>query len=148
MKIVPVMLLAILSAACDTIPRDQDGALERIRSEGTFRVGLVSSGAAPARADRLQALLARTAAAAGAVPQITPGASEPLLLQLEEGELDLVLGEFDQHSPWVRRVHLIAPLAQETRAGAAIETTAALRNGENAWTMLVEREARAVTGGQ
>ncbi|HEY0115190.1 MAG TPA: hypothetical protein VGB54_05675 [Allosphingosinicella sp.] len=140
------MLLAIpLLVGCGSIPRDQEGTLDRIRGEGVVRVGLVSSASPPAHADRLRALVERSAAAAGGRPLILEEASEPLLLMLEAGEVDLVVGEFDRSSPWYSRVHLLPPLARETRGESEVEATGAARNGENGWIMLLEREAQALS---
>ena len=139
-----VLLLPLL-AGCGDVPRDQQGTLERIRSEGVVRVGMVASAAPSPHADRLRTLVARSAAAAGGRPLILEEASEPLLLMLEAGEVDLVVGEFDRSSPWSTRVHLLPPLAAETRGESQVETTAAARNGENGWIMLLEREAHALS---
>lgn len=142
-----ILVAMLCLAACGQFPRDQAGTLERIRAEGVVRVGMV--GGLPAEgAERLRTLVDRSAAAAGGKPLVLEDAAEPLLLMLEEGELDLVVGAFDAKSPWVRRVHLLPALATETRGSADIETTAAVRNGENGWIMLLEREARALAGSQ
>lgn len=139
-----IPLVAALAGGCGVIPKDQDGTLERVRQFREVRVGLVATGSPPAQLSALHRLAERSAAAAGARATIRPDSAEKLLLQLEEGELDLVIGEFDQASPWSRRVHLLPPLATRQILGRRLETTAAARNGENAWIMLVEREARAL----
>ena len=140
---VRVLLLALALCGCDSVPRDQVGTLARIAESRVARIGVVA-GEPPVEAARLQALVQRSAAAVGARPQLVSGAAEPLLLMLEEGELDLVAGAFDRSSPWRRRVHLLPPLATRTVAGSEVETTAAARNGENGWVMVLEREARAL----
>lgn len=139
------LLLAVTAlSACGDFPRDQRGTLERIRSEGVVRVGMVASAAPSPHAGRLRALVERSAEAAGGRALVLQEASEPLLLMLEAGEIDLVVGEFDRSSPWSRRVHLLPPLAREARGESEVESTAAIANGENGWIMLVEREARAL----
>lgn len=138
-------LAALGLGACGNIPRDQAGTLERIREEGVVRVGMVSGLTRASEAPRLKTLVERSASAAGGRPLVLEGAAEPLLLMLEEGELDLVVGEFDKSSPWFSRVHLLPPLATEQRGKAKVETTAAARNGENGWIMLLEREAKALS---
>jgi hypothetical protein len=137
----PFLLLSALSG-CGDFPRDQVGTLERIRSQHEVRIGRIASAAPPADAARLDALVRQAAAAAGGQPMVREGPAEPLLLMLEEGELDLVVGEFDAASPWVARVHLLPALATREQGEARIEATAAARNGENGWINLVEREAR------
>jgi hypothetical protein len=142
------LLFVAATGGCGDFPRDQQGTLERIRTEGVVRVGLVSSAAPSPYAARLGALVERSARAAGARPLILQEASEPLLLMLEAGEVDLVVGEFDRSSPWSRRVHLLPPLASEKRGESEAEATAAARNGENGWIMLLEREAHALANGR
>lgn len=146
-RLVLLVGLAVLGG-CDALPKDQSGTLDRIGGYRAIRVGVIASAEPPIHGNKLAALLRRLGAVTGARPQLVPDAAEPLLLQLEAGELDLVVGEFDRSSPWVRRVHLIPPLAREERPGSTIETTAAARNGENRWIMLVEREARALANPQ
>jgi hypothetical protein len=145
MKWPALLLLLPALSGCGEFPRDQAGTLDRVREKKVVRVGLVGGAAPSPHAAKLRALVERSAAAAGARPQLVQEASEPLLLKLEAGELDLVVGEFDRASPWYRRVHLLPPLARVQSGEAEIETTAAARNGENAWIMLVEREAKALS---
>lgn len=148
MKRLALFLAIAAAGGCRDFPRDQQSTLERIRSEGVVRVGLVASAAPSPHVGRLRALIDRSAAAAGGRPLVLEEASEPLLMMLEAGEIDLVVGEFDRSSPWYRRVHLLPPLAYETRGESELETTAAARNGENGWIMLLEREARALAATQ
>lgn len=131
------LLAAALSiAACDSMPSDPDGTLERIRREGVFKVGLIESHAAP---DSGHALLGRLSRATGARPAVERGSAESLLTKLEEGSLDLVLGEFAEKSPWAAKVTLSEPIESHGPTSLA----AAARNGENAWIGLVHREAEA-----
>jgi hypothetical protein len=145
MKWLPLFLALAALGACGDFPRDQSGTLERLRREQVMRVGLVASAAPSPHAARLRALVERSAAAAGARPLVLEEAAEPLLLMLEAGEIDLVVGEFDRSSPWYSRVHLLPPLAWEKRGESQVEATAAARNGENGWIMLLEREAKALS---
>lgn len=132
------LLAAVLLAGCDAIPSDLDGTLERVRGERRFRVGLIAS-PAPIAPDRARALLERLSGATGATAAIEPGAAEALLHRLEQGELDLVLGEFAEPSPWQHQVTISEPVAGR---GATV-LAAAARNGENAWIALLFREAKA-----
>ena len=137
------LLLAV--GGCGSLPRDQERTLDRIAETREVRVGMT---AAPDRSPhyaKLSNFLQRSAAAAGGSPRIEVGAAEALLLRLEAGELDLVIGEFDRSSPWYRRVHLLPPLATRSAGDSELEATAAARNGENGWIMLIEREARALS---
>ena len=145
MKFLAALLVIPALAGCSDFPKDQAGTIERVRAEGVVRVGLIASATPPTDAARLRDLVERTAREAGARPQVLEEAAEPLLLMLEEGELDLVVGEFDSASPWSTRVHLVPPLSSEQHGKSTVEATAAVRNGENGWTMLVERQARAIS---
>jgi ABC-type amino acid transport substrate-binding protein len=132
-----LLATALLAAGCDSIPADPDGTLERVRADRLFRVGLIASHAPPPNgaAD----LLRRLSRATGAKAAVERGPAEALLTRLEEGELDLVLGEFAEQSPWSAQVTLTEPIG----ARGATVLAAAARNGENAWIALVHREARA-----
>jgi hypothetical protein len=138
-----VLLIAIAAAGCDRLPRDPDGTTERVTAERRFRVGAIAGAAGPSLA-RQQALLHRVGAALGARAEIETGSGEALLLRLEEGALDLVVGEFDSKSPWVGRVHLLPPLLRVGNGGGETHVGAATRHGENRWIMLLDREARAL----
>jgi hypothetical protein len=137
-------LLLLAAASCSEFPADPDGTLERIREQRVFRVGLVrlpGDGGIAAPAARL---LQRVGQAAGARPRLERGEMEVLLHRLEEGEIDLVIGRFEAKSPWTGLVSLSPPLHKEKSGKAEFRLAAAMRNGENAWIGLVEREARAV----
>jgi ABC-type amino acid transport substrate-binding protein len=135
----PALLLAValLTSGCDSVPADPDGTLKRVRGERLFKVGLIASHAAPPgeAADLLQ----RLSRATGARAALERGPAEALLTRLAEGDLDLVLGEFAEKSPWAAQVTLSEPIAGDGPTVLA----AASRNGENAWIALVHREARA-----
>lgn len=136
-----IFLLAaalLLAGGCDAIPADPDGTLERIRGERLFRVGLIASHAPPP--DGAHRLLQRLSRATGARAALERGPAEALLTRLEDGGLDLVVGEFAEQSPWAAQVTLSEPIGPN----GPIVLAAAARNGENAWISLVHREARAV----
>lgn len=137
-------LLAVVAlAGCGTFPRDPDATLERIRRDHVFRLGLIAAGEAGLGDARRDAFLTRVARSTGAAPAVIAGASEPLLLDLEAGRLDLVVGLVSPDSPWVGRVAMLRPLG-ESVAPQHLLLTPIARNGENRWIMLLEREARAV----
>ncbi|HEX8585375.1 MAG TPA: hypothetical protein VF680_13330 [Allosphingosinicella sp.] len=70
------------------------------------------------------------------------GDAEPMLDQLEQGELDLVIGRFEKKSPWAKLVTIGPPLRREMQGKTEFRLAPVLRNGENAWIALVEREVR------
>jgi hypothetical protein len=141
-----LLLCFILLAAfpaCDSLPRDPDGTLDRVRAEHVFRVGMIASGEDRFQDGREQDFLRRVAAVANARPAIIEGSAEPLLVDLADGRLDLVIGMVSPESPWVGKVAILRPLGETVRGTKALLVPIA-RNGENRWIMLLEREARAV----
>ena len=140
----PLMTAALLIGGCGAIPQDPEGTLDRIKAERTFQVGMITSHGAPAGFDRQRLLLRRVARATGASPTLEQGAAEPLLMRLEEGQLDLVLGEVAPASPWGKRVTILPPLAEQVTRDGHVHVVAIARNGENAWISLLHREVRQV----
>jgi len=137
-------LCAALLAACGQIPKDPDGTLDRIMAERRFRVGLIATGHPPIGGDRTRLLLQRLAKDSGATPTFETGASERLLARLEEGALDLVIGELAPASPWASNVTLMPPLGEQVSSAGHVHLAVAARNGENAWIAFVQRRVRAV----
>lgn len=90
--------------------------------------------------------IGRIERATGARAELDRGSLETQLSRLEEGELDLVIGEFAADSPWAQPVAIIEPLATRREGQRVIELAAAARNGENRWIALVEREVRDGAG--
>jgi hypothetical protein len=142
-----VLYAALALAGCDSLPKDPDGTLDRVKAERSFRVGLIATGDVQIGAERRDAFLRRVAAATGATPSVKEGATEPLLLELQDGRLDLVVGIISPDSPWVSRVAQLKPIG-ETLAPQHLLMTPMARNGENRWIMMLEREASAVAAGQ
>jgi hypothetical protein len=135
--------LAVLAlAGCADLPKDPEGTLERIRASGELRVGLIADPQPDGMAGRY---LARVAGATGARPAIVSGPSERLLTELEHGRLDLVLGELRPDTPWTSHVNIVLHPDQPTNEPVLV-TAAAARHGENAWIMLLEREAGRLGG--
>jgi ABC-type amino acid transport substrate-binding protein len=128
----------VLAAACG-LPKDADGALDRIRN-GTLRVGIAEnppwvvvsgdevSGTEPTIvADLARRLNSRVKNVYG---------SESLLLEgLHRRELDVVIGGFTDDSPWKREVALTKPYHEDRQKRKHV---LALPPGENAWLMYVE----------
>lgn len=138
----PVLAAALLAcSACADIPKDPDGTLEHIRAQHSFRVGLIATGDAGLDRPATAALLANLVRATGAQPKIETGAAEDLLLRLEHGDLDLVVGRFTPATPWAKRVTISPPLAHRIGNFGRIQVAAATANGENAWITLVHRAA-------
>ncbi|QNA83058.1 hypothetical protein G4G27_02790 [Sphingomonas sp. So64.6b] len=143
MKAISIFLTCAALSGCDTLPRDPDSTLDRIRGGQVIRVGVAlpddTGLAGPAAA-----LLARVGEETGAKPQIARGSLEPLLVNLEQGRLDIVIAAFAHDTPWATRVALAPPLAIQGENADRLELRAAMPNGENRWVMLVEKATRAV----
>jgi ABC-type amino acid transport substrate-binding protein len=129
----------LLGAACG-IPRDSDGALERIQN-GTVRIGVAYnppwvvvqdtsvSGIEPT-------LVTELARQLNAKVQTVHGSETRLLEGLHRGELDLVIGGFTQDSPWKRDVAFTRPYHEDKDGRKHVFAVAP---GENALLMRVEQ---------
>jgi hypothetical protein len=135
----PFLCFTVFASSCGDFPRDPDGTLNRVQSDGRFRVGLAPASEAVVDA---AALLEAISTSTGASPLVVRGETEPLLSQLKEGELDLVVGRFEKKSPWARLVTIGPPLRREKQGKVEFHLAPVMQNGENAWISLVERETR------
>lgn len=129
-------------AACGQFPKDTEATSAHVAASG-MKVGWVDG-------DRsngdLQALVSALARASAKPPRIASGSAEPLLVQLEEGRLDLVVGTFDQTSPWAKRVTFSKPVSTHEIGKAKAEAKAAMRNGEHRWAMTVDKAVSELQG--
>lgn len=113
--------------------------MQEVKAEGLLHAGIVADDAAESGE---RALAESVAKAAGVEPQIESGSSEALLHRLEEGEIDLVVGEFAKGSPWKTRVALtVSPVSGSPPASEPV-LRAAVRLGENRWLMFVSKTVR------
>jgi hypothetical protein len=128
------------AASCCGMREPSQGSREHVRSCSRTRID-------PGRACAWQHVLTRVAAATRAKPSFRAGQLEPLLVELEAGNLDLVVGgRFAPDTPWKKRVNLGVPLVEAKTAGRSMAGRIAERNGENAWISLIDRETRAALG--
>jgi hypothetical protein len=143
MKCNPALWLALLCASCTDFPKDPEGTLNRIRSEGRFRVGIIAPlGLQKGNDPELAPFLTAVGTAASARPAVISGDAEPLLGKLKQGQLDLVIGRFEKKSPWSTLVEIGPPLRSERQGKTELLLAPVMRNGENAWIALVEAQAR------
>ena len=148
MRSAPVMILRLLLCVglvtgCSSFPKDADGTLDRVAHDRVFRVGLI---AGDRTRDVAAPFVRAVEAESGARATIVEGAAEPLLLALEDGRIDLVLGETAKESPWQTEVAFLDPL-HETPDEQKLQLAPIARNGENAWIMLLERAGKKMRGG-
>jgi polar amino acid transport system substrate-binding protein len=139
MKKLQIVFVALLVAGCG-LPRDSDGALDRIRN-GKLRVGVaenppwvvirdsVVSGIEPT-------LVGELARQMNATVQTVYGSETRLLEGLHRRELDMVIGGFTADSPWKRDVAFTKPYHEDKDGRKHV---LALAPGENGWLMRVEQ---------
>jgi hypothetical protein len=131
--------VALACAGCH-YPRDIGGTADTVRKNGTIRIGLApSEQSEDAAARRFVSALER---ATDARARFERAPAEALLARLETGDLDLVLGDFAEDSPWLDDAALIEPLSRRIVGERVIGLAPVARNGENAWIGLVERTVR------
>ncbi|MFN2637771.1 MAG: transporter substrate-binding domain-containing protein [Gemmatimonadaceae bacterium] len=138
-QIVFPALVILLMAGCD-LPRDADGATDRIQN-GVVRVGVADNPPWVAVGDTEVSgieptMIAELAGQLGARIKTVHGSETRLLESLHRRELDIVIGGFLDDSPWKKDVALTTPY-HEDRQGR--KHVLALPPGENRWLMRVER---------
>jgi polar amino acid transport system substrate-binding protein len=141
-----ISTLALAALACG-LPRDPEGTLDRVRG-GTLRVGFVVDTPWVAEAGQGAggiegAIATQLARSVGAGIAWRHGSETPLLTALHDGELDLVIAGLTAESPWTAKVAFTKPYYVDTVVvrgeRKAIPHVLALRPGENAWHVHVER---------
>jgi hypothetical protein len=141
------LLFCVILAACGPYPRDVSGTLDAIEQHGRVRVGLADL----RREDEplARAFISRVERATGARADVDTGHLESQLARLEEGELDLVIGELAVDTPWAPAVAIVEPLRQRREGERVLGLSPVTANGENRWVALLEREVRdtAAKGG-
>lgn len=134
------VLAALTLAGCGPYPRDIGGTYERIERTQALRVGLAELPASDGAAAR--AYVARLERVTGAKATVVSGPAERQLARLENGDLDLVIGEFAEDSPWVAEFAILEPLALRSTGRRRLGLSPVARNGENRWIGVLEREIR------
>ena len=106
--LVPLVMIASLTGCGITLPVDPDGTLQSVTG-GELRVGVSAdeglvdaSGATPS--GPLTDLVDGFAASLDAEVDWTVGSEETLVVMLEEGDLDLMVGGLTDQTPWADRV--------------------------------------------
>lgn len=136
------MIMTLLIAGCDQLPRDPAKTLVRIEQTRTFDVGLVAGTPDdPVTHQLLSEIQHRTQARA----QMHEGPAERLFGDLDAGTLDLVVGTVSKDSPWKTDVTFGPALRTLPGSEEPLQLRTVMRNGENRWIMLVERASLAVS---
>ncbi len=142
------ILAALLTTACGSFPADPEGTLERVTG-GVLRVGVSANpphtevrGTAEPQGSEV-VLVRDFAATLPAELEWTVGGEETLILALEHGDLDLVIGGLTADTPWTEHAAITKPYAQATDpAGEPVELVMAAQLGENAFLLRLERFLR------
>ncbi|WP_126175396.1 hypothetical protein [Tsuneonella rigui] len=135
-------LLTLLLAACGPFPRDIDDTLQGIHERGTIRVGLVTMRDVdePLARD----FLARLQRESGARVVTERGPAELQLARLDQGALDLVLGDFASDSPWLPEVAIVEPIVDRPAGDRSLGLSPVAANGENRWVGVLEKTVRDI----
>ena len=113
-RTLPLGLAALLVAACDAVPRDSHGALERVRETRELRVGVTHDPPwAQAESGRIggiePVIVERFAASLGAKPRYVAGSESELMEALHARKLDVVAAGLDKSTPHKKRGALTQP---------------------------------------
>jgi hypothetical protein len=127
-------------AACGPYPRDISGTLDSIERSGSLRVGFADLRAQDVLA--AEAFVSRVESATGAKAKVDRGPTDSQIARLESGDLDLVIGEFAEDSPWTTETAIIEPLQRRKVGRRTLGLSPVAANGENRWIALLEREVR------
>ncbi|MCP2371866.1 ABC-type amino acid transport substrate-binding protein [Agromyces terreus] len=125
-----------------SIPTDPDGTLQRVVRTGELRAGASPAGTAlVVDGDRVSGALAdlveEFAAEQGARVIWTVGSEEALVEDLEQGDLDLAVGEMTDQTPWSDRASVTRPYT-DLPGLEGRKTVLLLPLGENAFQSALE----------
>lgn len=140
-----VIVLGLVGCSEPVFPRDPEKSLERIM-EGVLRVGVSENRPwsdvhddGSVTGTEVDIIMAYAESVGASVVWVT-GAESQLILSLDEGDLDVVIGGIRSDSPWSEQAALTRPHARSTGPdGKDEELVFALRLGENALLTSLER---------
>ena len=141
-----LVLGCLLATGCGAgIPRDVEGTLDRVRSDGVLKAGaspspgwvVIDGGGRPA--GREPALVEGFARHLDVEVEWTVAGEEHVVGLLEDGELDLAVGGVTDKNPWVAKVALTRPYAEVSVEGTTEAHVMMVRMGENALQSELER---------
>lgn len=131
------LALLLLTGCGVTVPTDPDGTLDRV-SAGTLRVGATANGGwvdlrvgeDPVGIE--PELVSSFASTLDADVVWSLGSEEALVGDLENGDLDLVIGGLTSRTPWSEKAGTTRPYTESTdEQGATVEHVMLVRRGEN-----------------
>lgn len=141
------VLAILLLSGCSRIPADPDGTLEQIEESGELTVGVAVHppfttvpGGHDEEPRGSDIELARGfAERLDAEPTWVVGGEEELIAQLEEGEIDLLVGGFTEKNPGLKTVGATRPYGTTEQGGKEVDLVMAVVPGENALLTELER---------
>lgn len=136
------LLLLLMLAGCDALPRDASGTSERIARDGRMRVAI-----APGTPDAAAALslLRDYARQHGARLTIVRVHGEHAPHWLEDGKVDALVGHFAKASPWMTDIALSKAVGRpEPDDSRQPVLRIGRRNGENALILATDRAVAAI----
>lgn len=143
--IIALLAALLLLTGCGMrIPSDPDGTLDRVTG-ATLRVGVSpNDGFTVVDDDEVTGtdaeLVEGFAATIDADVVWVPGSEEALVRDLEEGELDLVIGGITDATPWVEQAGVTRPYDEFTdEHGTTHKLVMLVPMGENAFLSALER---------
>lgn len=139
------LLLLVALVGCTNFPRDPDDTLERVRGS-VLRVGVSPQepwtrlpGPAAEPTGTEPDLVRQFAAELDADIAWTIGGEEELMSELEEGELDLVIGGLTEDTPWTDKAAITQPYTEAPDdTGEMKQHVMATPLGENAFLLALE----------
>lgn len=139
---------ALLLTGCGVdIPADPDGTLDEIRTSGEVTVGisphppfttLPESPGAPPGGTEVE-LVTGFAESLGAEPVWVVGGEEELVRQLEEGEIQVLIGGLTMKNPHLTKTGTTRPYVTTPEHGTQVKHVMAVVPGENALLSALER---------
>ncbi|WP_458113075.1 transporter substrate-binding domain-containing protein [Arthrobacter sp. R1-13] len=137
--------LLLLPACVQTMPADPEGTLERVTG-GTLRVGVTDNGdwvsVQPTREPEGSEpeLIRQFAGRLGASIEWSAGSEQVLANVLKHGELDVVIGGLDAHTPWEKHAGLTMPYTEsKDERGETHKYVMLVRKGENAFLLELDK---------
>jgi hypothetical protein len=135
-----------LLAGCGPYPRDIEGTTERVEARQTIHVGLTDLRSEDE--SRARGFVAALEHATGARAISDKGPAELQLARLDQGALDVVIGDFSEESPWLPEVAVIEPILRRREGDRVIGLSPVAKNGENQWVGLLEKTVRDMGASQ
>lgn len=132
-----VVALGML-AGCDDFPKDMAGTTEGVLSSGTMRAGIVAGGPK----DEQRTLIARLASSLDVDASVFTGSTEDLVHRMNNGKIDILVGEFAADTPWKSQVAMTDPVRAINPPADQPVMRAIVRSGENRWLLKVAKILR------